>query len=443
MIKKINKNSFLFFIIDAVIFYTALLLALTLRPNSWDVDLTSFILHAAQFLPLFVLYEVVLYTSGLLDRKFVPSRRKIFDLLLRAHLVATLLMFIYFYIATNIFGVEIEPLFILVIFSVLLFIFFFGWKILPSKTFNIKPDRVLLVGDDQEVEGSFGHSNYLWDMIVAKKISNIEDVNALEASVKRDNIDTIIVDIDNYPRHDILVKLISRQIKIHDLSMIKEELSEKIDLQTISDLWFIKNIKSKEDMFVSAIKRFFDLVLAIPVLLLYGLSFPIISYIVKKDGGSIFFDMPRVGKGGKVFHIRKYRSMSPDPEGNKELVGHTKTVTKIGAFMRKTGLDELPQVMSVIKGDMSFIGPRPEIPSLVEKYTEEIEHYQIRHLVKPGLSGWAQVMQEKAPHHTADVELTREKLAYDLYYIKNHSAFLYLIIVLKTIKSLLNRTNHG
>jgi lipopolysaccharide/colanic/teichoic acid biosynthesis glycosyltransferase len=111
--------------------------------------------------------------------------------------------------------------------------------------------------------------------------------------------------------------------------------------------------------------------------------------------------------------------------------------------MRKTALDELPQVMSVIKGDMSFIGPRPEIPSLVEKYEKEIEHYQIRHLVKPGLSGWAQVMQKQAPHHSADVELTREKLAYDLFYIKNHSPFLYIIIVLKTIKSLMNRTNHG
>ena len=135
--------------------------------------------------------------------------------------------------------------------------------------------------------------------------------------------------------------------------------------------------------------------------------------------------------------------MSPDPEGDKQLVGHTKEVTKIGAFMRKTGLDELPQVMSIIKGDMSFIGPRPEIPSLVEEYTEQIEHYMIRYLVKPGLSGWAQVMQKSAPHHTADVDLTREKLAYDLYYIKNHSAFLYFIIVLKTIKSVLNRTNHG
>jgi lipopolysaccharide/colanic/teichoic acid biosynthesis glycosyltransferase len=225
---------------------------------------------------------------------------------------------------------------------------------------------------------------------------------------------------------------------------IREELSEKIDLDRINELWFITNIRSQEGIMVATVKRFFDLILSIPVLIGYLLVFPFLAFLVTRDGGGIFFEMPRVGVAGKVFTIRKFRSMSPDPEGDdKKLVDHKKTVTKIGAFMRKTALDELPQVMSVIKGDMSFIGPRPEIPSLVEKYEKEIEHYQIRHLVKPGLSGWAQVMQKQAPHHSADVELTREKLAYDLFYIKNHSPFLYIIIVLKTIKSLMNRTNHG
>jgi lipopolysaccharide/colanic/teichoic acid biosynthesis glycosyltransferase len=461
MVQKINKNVFLFLIGDFLLFYAALFLALQLRPNSWNAGWESIIIHIVAFLPLFFLYEIVLYTSGLMDRKFVPSRRKIFDLLLRAHLVATLLMFIYFYIANNFLAhtlladklvadklvvdsnaVMIAPQAMLIVFSTLLFVFIYSWKILRKQFFNINPEKALLIGDDKEVEENFG-TNYLWGMNVVEKITHNEDLPAIEKILANKQIDSVIVDIDNYPRIDVLYKLVYKQINIYNLAMIKEELSEKIDLKNVNDLWFITNIRSRDGMFDLAIKRFFDLLLAIPVLLIYALAFPVLSYLVKKDGGSIFFDMPRVGLGGKIFHIRKFRSMSPDLEGDKKLVGHTKKVTRIGAFMRKTGLDELPQVMSVIKGDMSFIGPRPEIPTLVEKYTEEIEHYQIRHLVKPGLSGWAQVMQESAPHHTADVDLTREKLAYDLYYIKNHSPFLYFIIVLKTIKSVLNRTNHG
>lgn len=462
MVQKINKNIFLFLIGDFILFYVALFLALKFRPESWNnTDWLSINLHIAAFFPLFFLYEVVLYTSGLMDRKFVPSRRKIFDLLLRAHLVATLLMFIYFYVMNNLIVhsewakdliaeksvvdpsvIMIAPQAILVVFSVLLFIFIYSWKILRKKLFNINPEKALLIGNDKDIEDNFG-TNDLWGMNVVEKITNKEDLEAIEDILVNKQIDSVIVDIDNYPRIDVLYKLVYKQINIYNMAMIKEELSEKIDLNNVNDLWFITNIRSKNGTFDLAIKRFFDLLLAIPVLLIYALVFPILSYWVKKDGGSVFFDMPRIGLGGQVFNIRKFRSMSFDLDGNKKLIGHGRKVTSIGKFMRKTGLDELPQVMSVIKGDMSFIGPRPEIPTLVDKYTKEINHYQIRHLVKPGLSGWAQVMQKSAPHHTADVDLTREKLAYDLYYIKNHSPFLYFIIVLKTIKSVLNRTNHG
>ena len=147
----------------------------------------------------------------------------------------------------------------------------------------------------------------------------------------------------------------------------------------------------------ATLKRFFDLVLAVPVLIIYGLLLPVLSYWVRKDGGDTFFEMQRVGMKGEIFTIRKFRSMTPDLGEDKQLVGHSKEVTKIWGIHAQDGLDELPQVMSVIQGNMSFIGPRPEIPSLVEKYEKEIEHYQIRHLVKPGLSGWAQVMQTNAP----------------------------------------------
>jgi len=440
---KFNKYVLFFLIGDFLLFYAALYIAVDIRDEYWGDKINHSFLYLS-FIPVFFIYEVVLYISGILDRRFVPSRKKVFDLLLRGQLVATILMFVYFYFGNIVVKDMISPGVLLIIFSLILFVFIYTWKILRGRMFNVQPVRVMLIGSDTQIEKSFSDNN-LWDMKLVKKISEAEEVEAIDEILNDDenHIDAVIVDIDKYPRLDVLYKLIFKNINILNLITIKEELSEKIDISRINELWFITNIRSQEGYLVSLLKRFFDLVLAIPVLIIYGLAFPILAYWVKKDGGEIFFEMPRVGQGGRVFTIRKFRSMSPDPKGDIQLVEHEKVVTKIGGIMRKTGLDELPQVMSIIRGDMSFIGPRPEIPSLVEKYEKEIEHYQVRHLVKPGLSGWAQVMQEEAPHHSADVELTREKLAYDLYYIKNHSIFLYLIIVLKTIKSLANRTNHG
>jgi lipopolysaccharide/colanic/teichoic acid biosynthesis glycosyltransferase len=122
-------------------------------------------------------------------------------------------------------------------------------------------------------------------------------------------------------------------------------------------------------------------------------------------------------------------------ELNLEKGGENK-LTRVGPFLRNTRIDELPQIWSVIKGDLSFIGPRPELPSGVQLYEKEIPYYSVRHLIKPGLSGWAQILQENHPHHGFGVEETKEKLAYDLYYIKNRSAILDLKIALKTIKTL-------
>jgi lipopolysaccharide/colanic/teichoic acid biosynthesis glycosyltransferase len=121
-------------------------------------------------------------------------------------------------------------------------------------------------------------------------------------------------------------------------------------------------------------------------------------------------------------------------------VGREMEITRIGAFLRTSRIDELPQLWNILKGDLSLIGPRPEIGELVKEYTAHIPYYNIRHLIKPGLSGWAQIFHENHPHHALDVEETREKLSYDLYYIKNRSFLLDVIITLKTIRILLSRT---
>ena len=152
--------------------------------------------------------------------------------------------------------------------------------------------------------------------------------------------------------------------------------------------------------------------------------------------GSLFYTQERVGQGGRVFRIRKFRSMVVDAEKLSGAIWATKNdprITPIGRFLRRSRIDEVPQIINLLKGDMSLVGPRPERPEFVEKLAEMIPYYRVRHAVKPGLTGWAQVKYR----YGRSFEDTRIKLQYDLYYIKHRSLYLDLLIVLKTIQVVL------
>jgi lipopolysaccharide/colanic/teichoic acid biosynthesis glycosyltransferase len=147
-----------------------------------------------------------------------------------------------------------------------------------------------------------------------------------------------------------------------------------------------------------------------------------------------------MGRNGKQVKIIKFRSMTGNDEG---VYGHngktTNFVTRVGSFLRKTRIDELPQFWNVLKGDLSMVGPRPELPNLTLIYEKQIPYYNARHLVKPGLFGWAQIYHENHPHHNVATEDTRDKLSYDLYYIKNRSLALDIKITLRTLQILFKR----
>ena len=164
------------------------------------------------------------------------------------------------------------------------------------------------------------------------------------------------------------------------------------------------------------------------------LVYPCVFLCIKlEDRGPVFYRDIRIGLGGKIITILKFRSMSVGivPEIGK------KVETRTGRFLRKTRIDELPQLINVLRGDLSLIGPRPEQPKLVESYIHSIPFYDIRHLITPGLSGWAQIYHDNHPHHDLDISATKEKLSYDLFYLKNRSIILDIIISLKTIKTML------
>jgi len=229
------------------------------------------------------------------------------------------------------------------------------------------------------------------------------------------------------------------QINFYDIATFSEKISGKIPVNTLEQMWFLENLTKIRSPFYQNSKRIFDLTLSILILIVALPLLPVIILAIKLSSrGPIFFQQKRVGKNSKIFTIIKFRSMFIDAEnqGAQWATKNDPRVTKIGRIMRKTRIDEIPQLLNVIKGEMSLIGPRPERPEFVEQLHQEIPFYKERLLVKPGLTGWAQV---EGPNYGGSKNESLEKLQYDLFYIKNQSFGLDLSITLKTIKTILTR----
>ncbi len=222
--------------------------------------------------------------------------------------------------------------------------------------------------------------------------------------------------------------MLSTQLPYVGLTELLEDLEGKIPVTKIPTL---RNISLDRGWGYLHVKRGFDLLfsllLGVPALLLA----PWIALAIRLDSpGPILFVQQRMGYRGKAFWMFKFRSMSVSHEG-KGFTEHAdeQRITKVGRFLRKTRLDELPQLLNILRGDMSFIGPRPESMTLAKWYCRDVPLFRIRHMVRPGISGWAQVNQGYA----AGVEAVTEKVRYDLYYIKNLTIWLDLVVVMKTI----------
>ena len=228
-------------------------------------------------------------------------------------------------------------------------------------------------------------------------------------------------------------------VRIIDYPNFYESMTGKIPVESINPSWLVQSHGFLITPFIRAMKRVLDIVLSCLVLLITLPFFPALVVLVKyKSPGPVFYFQKRVGKNGKEFIIYKFRTMGTDAESKGGVAWARENdprVTRFGHIFRKTRIDELPQLVNVLKGEMSFIGPRPERPEFVEQICEITPYYRERHAVKPGITGWAQVMYP----YGASLGDSVEKLRYDLYYINNLSLFLELLIVFETIKVILFR----
>ena len=234
-----------------------------------------------------------------------------------------------------------------------------------------------------------------------------------------------------------LLRIKTTGVHVNDFSTFMERETGRVDLDTVNPSWLIfSDGFSSGRMLSSALKRVFDivasmllLVLTLPVIMLFAL-------LVKIDSkGPAFFRQTRVGLYGQTFNLIKLRSMRVDAEANgaQWAAKQDPRVTRVGVLIRKLRIDELPQAWTVLKGEMSFVGPRPERPEFVANLEDEIPYYAERHMVKPGITGWAQINYP----YGASIDDARHKLEYDLYYAKNYTPFLDLLILLQTLRVVL------
>ena len=328
---------------------------------------------------------------------------------------------------------------------------------LNSKVYNIViidsgehyTDTVINILTNHE---KYRYLGYLCEEKNAKEgyLGKIEEVKEM---VKKRNIDTIIFtsrkQIKNYANEIMDLKL--QGITVIDYIGFIEEYQGKIDIEKIDSLWVVMS-----DGFIvlnntlqRRIKRFFDVVMA-SIMFIFFFPFMVLTYVlVKIDIGikylfidpikiiknPAFFKQKRIGLRGEEFEMVKFRSMKVhDPSKfSKYASKNDDRITTIGKFIRKTRLDEFPQLINVLKGEMSFVGPRPEWNELGRDYEKRIKNYKLRYAVQPGLTGWAQVMYS----YGASVKDAEIKLEYDLYYIKHQDFMLDMIIFFKTIKTVL------
>jgi lipopolysaccharide/colanic/teichoic acid biosynthesis glycosyltransferase len=228
-----------------------------------------------------------------------------------------------------------------------------------------------------------------------------------------------------------------KRFALIDIVELYQEAFERVPISLTHYAWILNQVGASRTYDI--LKRAIDVVIGGVLGILSLVWYPLVVLAIKlDDGGDIFITQERVGRAQQPIHVMKFRSMSGNDSGKYDESGKSKLkVTRVGKWLRILRLDELPQLWSVVKGDLSLVGPRPELPALASQYSARIPYYNARYLVAPGLTGWAQMKHDAHPHHGTAMEETKEKLSYDLYYLQHRSLMLDLIIILQTIRIVL------
>lgn len=401
-------------------------------------------IHFYPFLILFFLWVSVFYVSGLYERHTAILKNKVPLILSNAYIITSFIAFAFFYVIPIF---SITPKTILIIFIFVSFLLLYVFRVfIYSKIISFKKYKAVLIGEGEEIDLLYKEVNndkhYSFEFVKYIKLNSpLENIHVqIEEIKKRNDVAIIVIDLKNKNIETILPEVYSlllENIKFIDLYQVYEEVFYKVPVSLIQYDWFIEHVSTNDkftyDLFKRVVDIFVSLIGGLGSLIIY--PFIVLAMKIENPKSPIFISQIRVGKNNMPIKIYKFRSMLRNENG--VWLGESENkITRVGKFLRKSSIDEFPQFLNIFKGDISLVGPRPDMTGLEERLSKEIPYYSVRYMAKPGLSGWAQTRQDAIPN---TIQENKDRLAFDLYYIKNRSVLLDIKIILKTIKTLLTR----
>lgn len=450
-----DLKKILLFLGDAAVLYASLYLTLIIRYQSWP---TEKILdqHFWPFTLLFAVWLAIFYINGLYDLAASKNDVEFYNRIFRNLLINYAGAAGYFYLLTDkIFDIKPQVVFFIMIgVNSLLFVAWRYWyNGLVQRPGFLK--KILVVGmtdEARELVEEIMRKPQLGYRIAAiihdgyRLNAEFPGVQLFDSSVslkkllREQNITTVVTALDPHSNPELVQHLfesLALKIQFYDLAHFYEKLTGKIPVTHIGHIWFVENLSESDKSVYQFFKRVFDIAFAIAVLAITLPFVPFIAIAIKLTSpGPIFFQQVRMGELGRQFSAIKFRSMKEgaEEEGEPQWAKHNDPrATRFGKYLRKTRIDEIPQMINVLRGEMSIIGPRPERPEFVKDLQRDIPFYNERHLIKPGLTGWAQINFQ----YGASVADAFKKLQYDLFYVKNRSVPLDVGIALRTINIIL------
>jgi sugar transferase (PEP-CTERM system associated) len=352
-------------------------------------------------------------------------------------------------------GVELPSRWFLAILLALLGLLLVRHAIVLPLVTALLPHRVLVLGTGPEarlVEASIASANPLGMRLMgfyelertqetAVSSTQVLARGSLEETVRQLSIDEVIVAVRQQrggvlPLRALLDCRLSG-VQVTDLPGYFERVHGQVPIESLKVSWLIYGQGFRQTVLRLFVKRCFDIAVSAALIVLTAPIVLLAALLIAAEGvGPVIYRQERVGHRGRTFTVYKLRSMAQDAEKDGKArwaVSNDSRITRVGRLIRRTRVDELPQLLNALKGEMSFVGPRPERPEFVAMLTEQVPFYAVRHSVKPGLTGWAQVRYS----YGATVEQSIRKLEYDLYYVKNHTLLLDLVIMLETLSVVL------
>lgn len=424
---------------DLAFLHLALFLTLTARYGAgWSGYWNG---HWRNFLPIFLFWLLIFYINGLYNLNLAFRNRRFFRLTANAAAFSSLLSVLYFYLNVQ---SAIAPKTNLAIFIVIFVGIFLLWRALYQALI-----RPLVPDNNLAIIGSNQHANELLKELtknpgsgyaVALIIRSQEELEGLERHFRNKEIRTVVV-ADDFGQSEKLSRALfdclGEPIDFFNYPDFYELVSGKVPIEAIGPSWFLENLREGRKNYFKFLKRLSDFFLALIVLIVSLPFWPLIILIIKlASRGPVLFRQTRLGKNGAKFQIIKFRTMRVSNNDGSPTRENDQRITKLGSFLRKTRLDEIPQTINILRGEMSFVGPRPERPEIAAELEKQIPFYKTRLLIKPGLTGWDQISGE---YHSPSLSDSLVKLQYDLYYLKQRSFYLDMAIALKTIATILSK----